>query len=158
MAPLGPISHFPDDYIESLLQDCSDPIANALQLLQSCTKPWITLYIAASIRTKDFVLNISRFGHHGHHSSDNIFRFLVTNRHWDITWATDNQDNWILDFRKCTFDNQTICIPFCILIWGRNIYSYFVLNYSVYFIHVVEAHYTKYQEFHCFSCLSAQGN
>ena len=28
-------------YIDVLMQDCSNPIANALELLQSCTKPYI---------------------------------------------------------------------------------------------------------------------
>ena len=28
-------------YIYGLVQDCSDSIANALELLQSCSKPWI---------------------------------------------------------------------------------------------------------------------
>ena len=35
------------EYIDGLVQNCSNPIANALGLLQSCTKPsiscWITL-------------------------------------------------------------------------------------------------------------------
>ena len=29
-------------YLDSLAQDCSNSIANALELLQSCTKPWIS--------------------------------------------------------------------------------------------------------------------
>ena len=33
-------------YIDGLAQDCSNSIANALELLQSCTKPSICLYIA----------------------------------------------------------------------------------------------------------------
>ena len=28
-----------DDYFDGLVQDCSNSIANALELLQSCTKP-----------------------------------------------------------------------------------------------------------------------
>ena len=28
-------------YIDGLVQDCSNSIANALELLQSCTKPYI---------------------------------------------------------------------------------------------------------------------
>ena len=30
--------------LDSLVQDCSIPIANALRILQSCTKPWIYLH------------------------------------------------------------------------------------------------------------------
>ena len=30
-------------HIESLAQDCSNAIANALELLQSCAKPWYCL-------------------------------------------------------------------------------------------------------------------
>ena len=30
---------FTGAYIDGLAQDCSNPIANALELLQSCTKP-----------------------------------------------------------------------------------------------------------------------
>ena len=33
-----------DFYIEGLVQDCSDSIANALELLQSCIKPSILNY------------------------------------------------------------------------------------------------------------------
>ena len=29
------------DYVDGLVQDCSNPIANTLELLQSCTKPSI---------------------------------------------------------------------------------------------------------------------
>ena len=32
------------EYIDGLVQDCSNSIANALELLQSCTKPTISLY------------------------------------------------------------------------------------------------------------------
>ena len=31
--------------IDGLVQDCSNSIANALELLQSCTKPWYMLTI-----------------------------------------------------------------------------------------------------------------
>ena len=34
-------SLWPDDDIDGLVQDCSNSIANALELLQSCTKPLI---------------------------------------------------------------------------------------------------------------------
>ena len=37
------------EHVDGLVQDCSNSIANALELLQSCTKPsmllWINLYI-----------------------------------------------------------------------------------------------------------------
>ena len=33
-------SLFYKKYIDGLVQDCSNSIANALELLQSCTKPW----------------------------------------------------------------------------------------------------------------------
>ena len=29
------------DHIDDLVQDCSNSIANALELLQSCSKPWL---------------------------------------------------------------------------------------------------------------------
>ena len=32
-------------YINGLVQDCSNSIANALELLQSCTKPLILCYV-----------------------------------------------------------------------------------------------------------------
>ena len=32
-------------YIDGFVQDCSNSIANALELLQSCTKPYMTLLI-----------------------------------------------------------------------------------------------------------------
>ena len=32
-------------HIDGLMQDCSNSIANTLELLQSCTKPWIYPYI-----------------------------------------------------------------------------------------------------------------
>ena len=31
--------------IDGLVQDCSNSIANALELLQSCTEPWKCLYM-----------------------------------------------------------------------------------------------------------------
>ena len=36
------VSHLKIKYFEGLVQDCSKSIANALELLQSCTKPTIS--------------------------------------------------------------------------------------------------------------------
>ena len=35
------LTHQVPEYIDGLVQDCSNSSANALELLQSCTKPWI---------------------------------------------------------------------------------------------------------------------
>ena len=49
-APVVSTSHYSKqfyyitmDYIDGLVQDCSNSIANALELLQSCTKPSISM-------------------------------------------------------------------------------------------------------------------
>ena len=39
MKPLAKHKHSPKNKIDGLVQDCSNPIANALELLQSYTKP-----------------------------------------------------------------------------------------------------------------------
>ena len=37
-------------YINSLVQDCSNPSAKALELLQSCTRPWIHFFLRNFLR------------------------------------------------------------------------------------------------------------
>ena len=44
LAPLGARDKI-DWYFDGLVQDCSNSIANALELLQSCTKPSISSWL-----------------------------------------------------------------------------------------------------------------
>ena len=44
--PICAIGSFGDEYIDGLVQDCSNSIANALELLQSCTNPSVCFGIS----------------------------------------------------------------------------------------------------------------
>ena len=50
-------------YIDGLAQDCSNSIANALELLQSCTKPsrWNVAFALSHKQLPDFVSEIVQF-------------------------------------------------------------------------------------------------
>ena len=51
-------------YIDGLVQDCSNSIANALELLQSCTKPSI-LFIFAMLMCLQAISLLKAEGCHG---------------------------------------------------------------------------------------------
>ena len=48
------------EYLDDLMQDCSDSIANALELLQSCTKPSIC-YLYGSVKFNSILQNNGHF-------------------------------------------------------------------------------------------------
>ena len=48
------------DNVDGLVQDCSNSIANALELLQSCTKPSVCFYLMISVLVQ--ILNTNCVG------------------------------------------------------------------------------------------------
>ena len=52
-------------YLDGLVQDCSNSIANALELLQSCTKPSIYTYCGLCDQTPATVGHMHVLGHLG---------------------------------------------------------------------------------------------
>ena len=66
-------------YIDGLVQDCSNSIANALELLQSCAKPSIFSHFLSSLKTeKAQVLEILPCGRRPNHNVYTITWLLMT--------------------------------------------------------------------------------
>ena len=73
-------------HIDGLVQDCSNSIANALELLQSYTKPWIWNHRSGALPVEAMAcyltvitLNTLRPRQNGCHFADNIFKWIFFN-------------------------------------------------------------------------------
>ena len=82
-----------DAYIDGLVQDCSNSIANALELLQSCTKPsiyalvsWVIFVQVMACNKVDPLWGQATTWYNAYRQVSNIRRTLVGNR------IVDNSD------------------------------------------------------------------
>ena len=78
-----------DKYIDGLVQDCSDSIANTLELLQSCTKT--VIFIVTYWGLIHWILVISHLMWDGFHHP-----FILANQHISMFIVVINGFKWII--------------------------------------------------------------
>ena len=61
--------------IDGLVQDCSNSIANAMELLQSCTNPSISIYVLIDIKHQAGYHNMKQIEFTNHEISLGQFNF-----------------------------------------------------------------------------------
>ena len=83
------VAYICNDKIDGLVQDCSNSIANALELLQSCTKPskWHAKYLQMKQH-----FSVGQLTQNGHKSESNphVSRHVVEVNGW---WKRDRSNS-----------------------------------------------------------------
>ena len=124
--------------IDGLVQDCSNSIANALELLQSCTKPSIFKLRATSPRSQwvNRHLTFTTYLDVTHHSKDKLplwrcagFRFQDTriykNYLWKLFGAWTGHGRFL---RSTSATRGSQFMRFVIRAWGRWNFTNFKVN------------------------------
>ena len=126
------------DWVSNTVQDCSNSIANALDLLQSCTKPWVS----PIFRIPALMLGctLAMYRNHGwpawadlayqKHVTEWCFGYWCTINHltWSWDWAAQggvsktHMSSWIWELLK---------LECCIKVISYNVWvRYFVWNFK----------------------------